>query len=191
MLRKKLRKNIDWIILLLGVGIVYAGGWQAEVFGFFQRGILATGLFNPKVAHQNIAEEASLNFTLQTADDITINASDYTGKTIFINFWATWCPPCVAEMPGIHKLYTKLKNRNDIVFLMISVDDEHEKALRFVQIKGFTFPVVFPSGGVPSVLRHQSIPATFVIDPEGKLVYKNEGMASYDSEKFTEFLKNL
>jgi thiol-disulfide isomerase/thioredoxin len=191
MLAKKLRKNIDWIILLLGVGIIYAGGWQAEVFGFFQRGILATGIFNPKVAQQNIAEEASLNFTLQTADEVTINASEFEGKTIFINFWATWCPPCVAEMPGIHELYKKLEYREDIVFLMISVDDEHEKAIRFVQKKGFTFPIVFPTVGIPAVLRHQSIPATFVINREGKLVYKNEGMASYDSEKFTEFLKNL
>ena len=65
----------------------------------------------------------------------------YSGKILFINIWATWCPPCRAEMPGIQDLYNEFENSSDIQFIMLSVDDDPNIAQKFIDNKNFTFPV--------------------------------------------------
>jgi len=127
MLKKYLRKNIDLIVLILVGGLIYAAGWQAEVFGFVQRGILATGLLDAQVEKVDSVQKANLNFQIYDVEGQMIHAESLRGKTVFINFWATWCPPCLAEMPGIEKLYEQMKDDEDVVFLMISVDENREK----------------------------------------------------------------
>lgn len=191
MLKKKLRKNADLFLFMLIVGIIYAGGWQAEVFGFIQRGILATGLMEARGEDEATTRATELNFQLYDAKVNIIHGSDLEGKTVFLNFWATWCPPCVAEMSGIQSLYEKLEKQDDIVFLMVSVDEDTEKARGFMHRKSFGFPLYFPASGFPESLEHQSIPATFVISPGGKVVYQREGMASYDNQEFADFLRTL
>ncbi|WKN30695.1 TlpA disulfide reductase family protein [Porifericola rhodea] len=191
---KKLRKNIDLLLLALFVGVVYLGGWQTDVIGFLQRGILATGLFNADAEVQEVTlnEENKLaSFTLIDNNGEPYNSQEYKGKTVFINFWASWCPPCVAEMPGIDKLYQDLKDREDIVFLIISEDEDQEKALSFMKKRSYHFPIYFPGSALPQSFLHQSIPSTFVISPEGKIVYKHEGMAQYNTDKFKAFLKSF
>jgi thiol-disulfide isomerase/thioredoxin len=192
MLNKKLRKNLDIIIFLLFIGIVYAGGWQADVFGFVQRGVLALGLFDAAPEQEVEFASSELGFQLQDAQGNLMDVSQLKGKTIFVNIWASWCPPCVAEMPGIHDLFQQVQGgEHDIVFLMISVDQEQQKAINFIDRKDFEFPVYFPLTALPSEFSYQSIPSTFVISPEGKIVYQKEGMASYDSRKFKDFLLSL
>ncbi|MDZ7608876.1 MAG: TlpA disulfide reductase family protein [Cyclobacteriaceae bacterium] len=115
---------------------------------------------------------------------------DFQGKVIFMNIWATWCPPCIAEMPDIHDLYQEMKNE-DIVFVMLSVDDDLQKAIRFVDKKGFEFPVYQLAGPMPMAFESSAIPTTFVISPEGKIVVKKSGMAKYNSKKFREYLLEL
>lgn len=191
MLKKKLRKNIDLILFIVGIAIIYAGGWQAEVFGFIQRGVLATGLLEAEGSADSEEEITELNFQLYDTEGNIIHGEDLMGKTVFVNFWATWCPPCVAEMPGIHKLYKQLEKEKDVVFLMISVDEETEKARQFIQRKSFEFPLYFPATAFPEGFNHQSIPATFVVSPEGKIVYQREGMASYGNKEFADFMREL
>lgn len=191
MLKQKLRKNLDLIIFLAFIGIVYAGGWQADVFGFVQRGILALGLFEAEPAPSEKLSRTNLNFQLQDTEGKAIDVKQLEGKTIFVNIWASWCPPCVAEMPGIHQLWQDLKSAEDIVFLMISVDEDREKAIRFMKRKDYGFPLYFPVSGLPREFAYKSIPTTFVIAPEGNIVYQKEGMASYNNQEFRDFLLNL
>jgi len=191
MLKRKLKKNIDLVLFLLFFGVIYAGGWQAEVFGLIQRGVLATGLMEAERNHEFTAKTTELNFQLYDSQGNTLHGQRLEGKTVFVNFWASWCPPCLAEMPGIQSLYEQVANKEDIVFLMISVDDEKDKARNLLTRKSYDFPLYFPASVFPAGLQHQSIPATYVISPEGKIVYQREGMASYDSQSFKEFLLQL
>ncbi|MFP4088780.1 MAG: TlpA family protein disulfide reductase [Cyclobacteriaceae bacterium] len=192
MLIKKIKKNADWLVFVVAVAVIYAFGWQAEVFGFVQRGILMTGLLDPKVEVLSPDSPSDLNFRLRDAQDKVLEGEDLKGKTVFINFWASWCPPCVAEMPSIESLYNDVSQQNkDVVFLMISQDEDHKKATNFMKRKNFQMPLYFPISSFPAEFSHQSIPTTLVISPEGKVVYKKEGMANYDSQSFREFLLNL
>ncbi len=119
---KKKDKNTKKTLIQYGVIavvalILYATGLHTEVIGFAQRGLLATGLRTPNV--KNIAQNesdinektttsaptlADFNLTLMDEEGRTISLAEFKDKVIFMNMWATWCPPCIAEMPNINKL---------------------------------------------------------------------------------------
>lgn len=185
---KKISKELrEWIILISVGGLLFFTGWYKDVASFLQRGLLETGLMQPSELSES--RKAEYNFELIGVDDQRIHFSDFKGKTVFINLWATWCPPCIAEMPDIHDLYEKMGD--DVEFVMISVDEDQEKAKRFVDKKGFTFPVYFLPSGLPSAYETSSIPSTFVLSPNGKIVVEEHGLSKYDTEKFRTFLKDL
>ena len=96
----------------------------------------------------------------------------------------------IAEMPNIHKLYQKVSEQN-IAFVMVSLDEDIEKAKKFIKRKEFTFPVYTLKSGLPESFETNIIPTTFVIDPSGRIVMRKEGMAKYDTEEFREFLSKL
>ena len=121
-------------------------------------------------------------------DGIPVNLSDYRGKTVFINLWATWCPPCRAEMPHIESLYQKVKDTENLEFLMIALDKEFEKSQKFIENKEFTFPVVHASYGINNSLQSESIPTTLVVNPKGEIIFYQEGMSNFDTEEFKNFL---
>ena len=160
--------------------------------GTFQRAVLFTGIFQPDL---NIPVDkqpvADYNLSLVRLDDKLIDLHDFKGKTIFLNFWASWCPPCRAEMPTIQNLYEILKNKNDVVFVLVSLDDDVSKAKSFIKNEGFTFPVYFLNSSLPQIYNTGTIPSTFVISKEGRIAVKHTGMADYDSKKFIDFLDNL
>jgi len=188
-INKTLKKELrSWGILIAIAGTLYFSGWHTEVIGRMQQLLLATGLFRPSTEiNTPQKEKASFLIPLRTLEGEAFAISQLKGKTIFINFWASWCPPCVAEMPNIQSLYQKVA-KEDIAFVMISVDDDLEKAQKFIQRKGYDFPVYFLSGSLPKVYHTQSIPSTFVISPEAKIVFKHSGMADYDTKGFRTLL---
>jgi thiol-disulfide isomerase/thioredoxin len=109
---------------------------------------------------------------------------------IFLNLWASWCPPCIAEMPGIQKLYRET-DTSRVAFVMLSLDENPAKARRLMKRKGFTFPAYLPGSTVPAVYATRSIPTTFVISRRGEIVVRHEGMADYSSAEFKAFLSKL
>ncbi len=189
----KTRKNLtEWFLMLSAAAVLYFSGWHTEVIGKVQQGVLLSGLFTPDTEEraETAAKipEADFNLKLRNQEGKVVNMEDLKGKVIFINFWATWCPPCIAEMPGIDALSEDLKGE-DVAFLMISLDDNFEKAKNFRKKKGYSFDVHQPAARIPEMYYSQSIPATFVISAEGKLVYSHKGMADYNTKKFKTFLR--
>jgi len=186
--KKKRREIVEWSVALGVMAILYITGLHTEVIGTLQRGILATGIMTPDKPESKVAiDDSDYDFELVGLDGKEISFSDLKGKTIFLNLWATWCPPCIAEMPEIQSLYEKTGS-DEIVFVMLSLDDDREKPIRFIERKEFTFPVYTLKNGLPQVFHSQSIPTTFVISPEGEIMVKQAGMASYDTESFRELL---
>jgi thiol-disulfide isomerase/thioredoxin len=182
------RELIEWTILVVVGLTLYLTGWHTEVIGQLQRVVLATGVMKPDT-EENPDKNASYDFRLVNMGGRMVEFSEFQGQTVFLNFWATWCPPCIAEMPDIQDLYEK--KGNDVAFVMISLDEDPDKARRFIERKGFDFPVYFPSSRLPSVYPHRTIPTTYVISPEGKIALSQSGMAKYDTEGFRKFLDGL
>lgn len=180
----------DWGVVLTVIAILYFTGLHTEVTAFAQRIVLSTGIITPSQLQASTMEKADYNMRLRTLDGKILNFEDYKNKVIFINFWATWCAPCIAEMPNIQSLYDKVDSEN-IKFVMISLDQNSEKARKFIEKKGFTFPVYEPVGYLPDVYYASEIPTTFVISPEGLIVTKNVGMANYDKKEFLNYLYKL
>lgn len=181
-----------WAVVLGVLATLYLTGLQTEVLGRVQQLVLFTGFSKPEVditAARN-QSTTSHDFPLVTLDGKTINLNDFKGKVIFLNLWATWCPPCIAEMPNIHKLYEKVSSE-DIAFVMVSLDEDIEKAKKFVKRKEYKFPVYGIKNGLPALFETNSIPTTFVIAPDGKIVMRKEGMAQYDTEEFIDFITKL
>lgn len=170
--------------------IIYFTGSQAEVFGRVQQVFLKTGVVNVSL-NEDETTSADYNFRLIDSDGNKLDVRHLQGKTIFINMWATWCAPCVAEMPSINDLYNKIENKEDIVFLMISYDKDMRTARAWVKRKGFDFPVYQLASPLPDMYETGVVPSTFVISPEGKIVLSKTGMANYDTKRFRNFLNRM
>ncbi|MDX5419547.1 MAG: TlpA family protein disulfide reductase [Hymenobacteraceae bacterium] len=199
-------KNIPgWAVMLAIFGILYLTGLHTEAIGQVQRILLATGLkkadvpaideaaSTPETAAYTTAGApmAGAGFQMVDLNGKTVAFESLKGKVIFLNIWATWCPPCIAEMPNIQKLYEKVGS-DKIAFVMLSVDEGGmEKVKKFISKKGYTFPVYMPASQFPQEFYSTAIPTTFIISPEGKIVAKQEGMAEYDTKEVREFLQGM
>ncbi|GAB3665575.1 hypothetical protein GCM10028791_41350 [Echinicola sediminis] len=181
----------SWGIILSIFGVLYFTGWHTAVIGKIQSVVLSTGLIKPDVEDPAAFEDFDYAIKFKDLNGKLVDMESYKGKTVFINLWATWCPPCRAEMPHISSLYEKLQEEKDIAFLMVSLDEKVEKAQKYIDNKAYTFPVVHASYGLTSVLTSQSIPTTLVVSPEGKVVFRHEGMSNFDTEEFRDFLLGL
>lgn len=182
----------EWAVILGVFGILYVTGLHTEVIGGLQRVLLSTGILRPDTEiNENEIRKASYNMPLISLDGSRTSLSEFEGKTIFLNFWATWCPPCIAEMPNIQKLYEQLENEERIVFVMLSLDEDPEKARAYMDRKEFTMPVYFLAGRQPGVYNSTVVPTTYIISPEGKIVVEKRGMAKYNTDEFRNFLLSL
>ncbi len=184
----KKRDLVELGVVLLIFSVIYFTGSQAEVFGKVQQAVLATGIINAGELDDIAKKDAEYDFMLVDENGTEFNAESLRGKTIFINIWATWCAPCVAEMPGINSLYNDLKNEEDIVFLMISHDKEFQTAKNWVARKGFDFPIYQLTTPLPDMYETNVIPTTVVISSKEKVIVKHTGMANYNTNRFKRLL---
>jgi thiol-disulfide isomerase/thioredoxin len=99
--------------------------------------------------------------------------SDFKNKPMFLNFWATWCPPCQAEWPSIEALYQA--NKGQVNFVLVATNDSPEKLLAFVQKNNYTAPVYLANSPLTPLLLPSSFPTTFLIDAQGRIIKKELG----------------
>ncbi len=179
----------SWGLILSVFAFLYFTGLITPIMGGLQSLLLATGIKKPKITLVN-KETQTFDYSGRFVDmeGKPVNLSDFKGKTVFINLWATWCPPCRAEMPHIEDMYQKVKDTENLEFLMIALDKEFEKSKKFIDDKEFTFPVVHASYGLNQSLQSESIPTTLVVNPSGEIIFYQEGMSNFDTEEFRNFL---
>jgi thiol-disulfide isomerase/thioredoxin len=157
---------------------------------FVLRSLMKTGLFQPKVTHTGKPVQVP-DISFRDVKGETITLSALKGKVVFINFWATWCPPCIAELPSINTLHQKMDSNKNIIFLMADADGKPEQALLFLQKKQYNLPACMATSNVPAFVAAGTIPTTVVLNKKGEMVYHHEGAADYSNNKFTAYLQQL
>lgn len=130
--------------------------------------------------------QAAPDITFYDYDGNPVNLSDFKGKPVILNFWASWCGPCKSEMPDFDDMYQKYGN--DIHFLMVNMTDgsqeTEEKAKKFIADSGYTFPVYFDlDQDAAYTYGVYSIPTTYFIDTEGNLVAQGSGALDLETLK--------
>jgi thiol-disulfide isomerase/thioredoxin len=191
-LRKYLRSNISNLIFILLIAIVF---FSTDARTILIRGIMFTGLFNAEASADVKKERPSITvpagMTFRSEDGQLINLSENKGKVYFINFWATWCPPCRAEMPSINELATKIKNKDKISFLMVDVDNKMDASVKYMQKHNYNLKVYTSESSIPDGIFNGTLPTTAIIGPDGTLVFHQTGMADYNNKEMINFLNTL
>ena len=162
----------------------------------FSRKYVATGL-NKLVMHRpaiipeeqlEILESDDFNWVLVDMQGQQVPFSRFRGETVFLSFWATWCPPCRAEMPNINRLYLEYGER--LRFVLVS-DENIEVLTRYLDQNGFQMPVYRMVQNPPEKLLVSTIPTTFLIAPDGRIRVRKTGSARWDGKYFKEYLSEI
>lgn len=117
-----------------------------------------------------------------------VSLNSMNDKPIFLNFWATWCPPCIAELPGIEDLHNEYGDK--VNFILVS-NESRAKVRAFANNKGFETLPFYQNESVPVDFASQSIPTTFIISSSGDIVLDKKGVAKWNSDRVKELLDNL
>lgn len=121
------------------------------------------------------------DFTLLDLDKNEVSLSDYKGKIVLINFWATWCPPCRLEIPGFIEVNNLYKSKN-VQFVGVSVDTDIKALEDFVEDFGINYPTLIDGtiDNISPVWGIRAIPTTFILNENGEVMFRNVGMMTKD-----------
>jgi peroxiredoxin len=149
-------------------------------------------LISPRLVASSEVGKTAPVFELKDLDGKKVSLSDFKGKVILLNFWATWCAPCKAEMPSLENLYRSFREKG-LVVIGISVDNSEKTVQSFVKEKAITFPILLDKGKEVSFDDYGVIglPVTFLIDQKGIIVEKVFGEKRWDSEEVKMKIKRL
>ncbi|RWY57462.1 TlpA family protein disulfide reductase [Mucilaginibacter gilvus] len=188
-MRKWLTKGnlINGVIIIALLVVVFVPPAKA----LLMRGLMGIGFFKADVTQQAPPVPVVADIAFQNAAGQTIHLSQLKGKVVFLNFWATWCPPCRAEMPSINTLHQKLKDDSNVVFIMVDADSQLNLAAQFMTKYAYDLPLYQVVSDMPQSVYSGSLPTTVIFNKAGKMVFKHDGMANYDSGEVEEFLTKL
>lgn len=190
-LKKWIKSNLSTIVLTVLFIVILV---NPDAKAWLMRQVASTGILNSSISEPEKKSGTPAAYTglmLKNEDGTLIDPSHLKNKVIFINFWASWCPPCRAEFPSVEKLYNKYKSNADIVFLTINLDDNPALGKGYVKEKGFTVPFITPAGNIPEALYSGSLPTTIVIDKNGKIRLHHTGVADYSKDSFYQQIDSL
>ncbi len=155
--------------------------------------ILISNLLTVSYAEESLTlikqNPAAPDFNLPDMDGEMFSLSSYKGKTVIINFWATWCPPCREELPSMNRAWQKIKDEN-ISMIAINVGEDEDTIFSFMGDYPIDFQVLLDqSGEVINKWPIKGLPTTFVLDPKGQLYYRAIGGREWDSESLLNLVR--
>jgi len=181
------RNLFRWAPIALGLAVV----WFAYLTFFGPRVGSVDGLWPPTLRGTGLKEPADYSWKLRDLDDKPVDFAQFKGRTVVLNLWATWCPPCLAEMPALAALADNPRIKEKGVAIVCVSTDESPDALRRFMAKQSLPMTILRATALPSVFLTDGIPATFVIAPDGKVVASESGAARWDDPSVVSFLESL
>ncbi len=173
-----------FVVLLTASSALAGSPWQAEF----------PPLMQEQVAERNIIKigDEAPNFHLQDLHGNMMSLSQFRGKVVLLNFWATWCGPCRIEMPAMEHLYQTL-SRQDFEILAVSTDPQGMAVTRpFQREMGFTFPILHdPDMRIGLTYGARTLPLTFMVDRRGVIRKKIFGARDWDSQEARDLIHML
>ena len=140
---------------------------------------------------QKYQGKQNLPLELKTLEGKTLNINDYKNQVLLINFWASWCNPCVTEIPSLVRLQEKFKGQN-FKIITINIGESKERIVKFVKKVGLTLPVLFdPDGEATKDWGVYAYPSNFLIDKQGVIRYGYRGALEWDKQSVVETIKTL
>ena len=140
--------------------------------------LIASFVFQGSLGASTTNRSSQVDFVSNDFSGKPVHLSDYRGKVVLVNLWASWCPPCRAEMPDLIKYYND-HQADGLVLLSVNSQDNASSAQQFIRETQMTFPVLFdPNGNVGQVFRTDGLPDTFLIDRAGNLRFSWTGQIS-------------
>ena len=152
----------------------------------FQRLMLKTGLFGDFHSNESqVLSSETLAWNFEDKNGEVRSLNDFEGQTIFLNYWATWCPPCNAEMPSIIDLMEKTNGKVKYIFL---THESREKVEGHLARKEWDLPVYYYQYAPPEQIASSALPTTFVINSQGELIHQSKGMRNWNDDQALELL---
>ena len=190
--KSRKRSFIEWGAIIAVILFLYVTGLHTQVIGTMQRGLLATGFIKPSIPElTKDFPVANRDFYFADINNRVTSLNEFEGEVVFMNIWATWCPPCIAEMPSIEALYNSLKDQDNVKFVLVSVDEDFDRAKEFMARRNFDLPIYHFRTKVPGTYESTVIPTTYVISKDGRLALEKRGLAKYDTPEFESFMIEL
>lgn len=189
MMARSKKATVYNIIFIIAIALILIPQTRHPIQVFINKGIVL--LIKPSTIDDDERQAvSSYNWKLMDSSGVAYDFSASKGKVILINFWATWCPPCVAEMPSLEALYQNYKDHKDVEFLFVSNEDP-SVIKRFMSKKAYSFPVYQSLTKYPSEFDVTSIPRTFLIDKNGNIVIDKTGPADWNNDAVINTIEDL
>ena len=172
------KSQISNLFFILVIAVLIIPQTRKPIQVFLNKGF---ALISPSIkSTEKQATLKSYDWKLKDEAENVFDFESTKGKVVFINFWATWCPPCIAEMPSIQALYNDYQDK--VVFLFVT-NDRYIDINKFLDEHDYTFKTFRPVSPNSSLFEVKSIPRTFLIDKNGKIIIDESGAANWDSDK--------
>ena len=179
---KPTRKTVFLLLMLVVFGLVGPGFLQIDLFAKTENQELER-LFSDVGVLPITPDADPFEIRLSDPTGRPISLSEFRGKIVFINFWTTWCLACVIEMPSMEKLHQKFKDR-DFVMLAINLQESASRVKQFYKEHKLTFTTLLDiTGDVGAGLGIRSIPTTFILDKNGRIIGKALGPREWEGKK--------
>ena len=177
------------VFLLVGIVILlFSSSIRTSVASTLQNWILKTGLMDADASISDGLGSVEEPLALQHLDGTPLDTTWLEGKPIFLHIWASWCPPCIAELPDIQQLVQSV-SPEEVAFLLVSVDKDVDHVRQFLVEQEYSLPIYRLTEEFPRGIEYNVIPTTYVIAPSGQILYKHEGLTQYNHEDFKDFLQ--
>lgn len=161
------------------------------IFGFIQYGkyLVTKRLKAPEVPKEL---KANYDFRYATLEGEEKHVSELKGKVVFVNFWGTWCIPCVAEMPTVQQLYNQFKADTNVVFVIASRQDSPDKIRSFAKKHSYDLPFyTITDEDIPVAMRFNQYPATFIYGKDGDIAMKHINGANWSDTSVIRYIQKL
>jgi peroxiredoxin len=185
-------RGVMWIFLFAAFGIFALAGCEEAFFEKKKTPAPAAETYTNKLRIETPAEPIPApDFILEDLSGRRVSLEDFKGKVVFLNFWATWCPPCVLEMPSMEKLHNEFANEG-LVMLALNFRESRDQVKAFVEEHKLTFTVLLdPAGSVSELYQVWGLPVTTIINRRREIVGKALGSREWYSKESREFFREL